>query len=156
MFEIKEIIDLALQIEKNGEKIYRNALKRVTNPAVCKLLEKLADEELNHVEWFSNLKQKIKSTTENPELMETGKAILNSVLGDQAFSLKDVDFSKIDRIDDLMKLAMEFERDTILFYEMIRPLLDNTEELGHLDKIISEENRHIQLFQEILDSGAFK
>ena len=56
MFEIIEIIDLALQIEKNGEKIYRNALKRVTNPAVYTLLQKLADEELNHVEWFSSLK----------------------------------------------------------------------------------------------------
>ena len=156
MFEIKEIIDLALQIEKNGEKIYRNALKGVSNPAVCTLLERLADEELNHVEWFSSLKQKIKSTTDDPELMEMGKTILNSVLGDQAFSLKDVDFSKIDRIDDLMKLAMEFERDTILFYEMIRPFIDNTDALNHLDNIIEEENGHIQLFQEILNSGGFE
>ena len=152
MFEIIEIIDLALQIEKNGEKIYRNALKRVTNPAVYTLLQKLADEELNHVEWFSSLKQKIKSTTDDPKLMETGKTILNSVLGDQAFSLKDIDFSKVDRVDDLMKLAIEFEKDTILFYEMIRPLIDNTEELDHLDKIIAEENQHIQHFQEILNS----
>ena len=156
MFEIIEIIDLALQIEKNGEKIYRNALKRVTNPAVYTLLQKLADEELDHVEWFSSLKQNIKSTTDDPELMEMGKTILNSVLGDQAFSLKDVDFSKIDRIDDLIKLAIEFEKDTILFYEMIRPLIDNTEDLDHLDKIIAEENQHIQYFQEILDSGSFE
>ena len=154
MFEIKEIIDLALQIEKNGEKVYRNAIKRVTVPAVCTLLEKLADEELEHVEWFSSLKQKIKSTTDDSELMETGKTILNSILGNQAFSLDDVDLSKIDRIDDLVKLAMEFERDTILFYEMIRSFIANTEELNHLAKIISEENRHIQLFQEILNSGA--
>jgi len=152
MFEIIEIIDLALQIEKNGEKIYRNALKRVTNPAVYTLLQKLADEELNHVEWFSSLKQKIKSTTDDPKLMEMGKTILNSVLGDQAFSLKDIDFSKVGRVDDLMKLAIEFEKDTVLFYEMIRPLIDNTEELDHLDKIIAEENQHIQHFQEILNS----
>ena len=156
MFEIIEIIDLALQIEKNGERLYRNALKRVTNPAVYTLLQKLADEELDHVEWFSNLRQKIKSPTDNPELVETGKAILNSILGDQSFSLKDVDFSKIDRVDDLMKLAMEFEKDTILFYELIRPLIENTEELEHLDKIIAEENQHIQHFQEILNSGGFE
>jgi rubrerythrin len=156
MFEIAEIIDLALQIEKNGEKIYRNALKRVTNPAVHTLLQRLADEELDHVEWFSSLKQKIKSTTDDPELMEMGKTILDSVLGDQSFSLKDVDFSKIDRIDDLMKMAMEFERDTILFYEMIRQLIDNTEELDHLDKIIAEENQHVQHFQDMLNSGVFE
>ena len=77
---------------------------------------------------------------------------MNSVLGDQSFSLKHADFSKIDRIDDLMKLGIEFEKDTILFYEMIRPLIADSEDLEHLDKIIEEENRHIQHFQEILDS----
>jgi len=156
MFEIMEIIELALQIEKNGEKIYRNALKHVTNPDIYALLERLADEELNHVEWFSGLKEKIKSTTDDPELIETAKTILNSVLGDQAFSLKDVDFSKIDRVDDLLKLAIEFEKDTILFYDMIRTLLYSTEELDHLDQIIAEENQHVHIFQEILNSGDFE
>jgi len=152
MFEIREIIDLALQIEKNGEKIYRNALKSVTDPSVLALLQKLADEEISHVEWFSTLKQKIKSTTDDPQLMEMGNSILNSVLGDQSFSLKDVDFSKIDRTDDLLKLVIEFEKDTVLFYGMIRPLIDSSEDLVHLDKIIAEENQHVQLFQDILDS----
>lgn len=153
MFDIEEIIDLALQIEKNGEKIYRNAIKRVSDPSVCSLLQKLADEELDHVEWFSSLKENIKSTTDDPQLMEAGKQIMNSVLGEQAFSLKDVDFSKIDQIDDLMKLAIEFEKDTILFYEMIRPLIADSEDVDHLDGIIAEENRHIDHFQEILVSG---
>ena len=156
MFEIKEIIDLALQIEKNGEEIYRNALRRVENPAIYIVLQKLADEELNHIEWFTGLKQSIQSTTDDPKLMELGKTILNRVLGAQAFSLKDVDFSGISRIDDLLKLAIEFERDTVLFYEMIRPLLDLTEELDHLDKIIAEENQHIQHFQDALNSGGFE
>ena len=153
MFDIEEIIDLAVQIENNGEKIYRNAIKRVADPNVCLLLKKLADEELDHVEWFSSLKQNIKSTTDDPQLIEAGKQIMNSVLGEQAFSLKDVDFSKIDQIDDLMKLAIEFEKDTILFYEMIRPLITDSEDLDHLDRIIAEENRHIDHFQEILVSG---
>jgi rubrerythrin len=152
MFDIEEIIDLAVQIEKNGEKIYRNAIKRVADPRVCSLLQKLADEELDHVEWFFGLKQSIKSSTDDPELMEAGKQIMNSVLGEQAFSLKDVDFSEIDQIDDLMKLAIEFEKDTILFYEMIRPLIADSEDLDHLERIIAEENRHIDHFQEILVS----
>jgi len=84
--------------------------------------------------------------------MEMGNSILNSVLGDQSFSLKDVDFSKIDRTDDLLKLVIEFEKDTVLFYGMIRPLIDSSEDLVHLDKIIAEENQHVQLFQDILDS----
>ena len=156
MFEIKEIIDLALQIEQNGEKIYRNALRHVANPAISTVLEKLADEELNHIEWFASLKESIQSTTDDPELVEMGKTILKGVLGTQAFSLKDINFSKISRINDLLKLAIEFERDTILFYEMIRPLLDHPEEMDHLNKIIAEENQHIQQFQDALISGGFE
>ncbi len=153
MFQIREIIDLAIQIEKNGERIYRNALQLVSNPSISSLLQKLADEEVQHIEWFSNLKQRINSTIDDPQLEAMGKSILNSILGNQAFSLEDVDFSKIMRIDDLLKLAIEFERDTVLFYEMIRPLIDDAEASDHLNKIIEEENQHIQTFQKILHSG---
>jgi len=153
MFQIREIIDLAIQIEKNGERIYRNALQLVSNPSISSLLQKLADEEVQHIEWFSNLKQKINSTIDDPQLEAMGKSILNSILGNQAFSLEDVDFSKIMRIDDLLKVAIEFERDTVLFYEMIRPLIDDAEASDHLNKIIEEENQHIQTFQKILHSG---
>ncbi len=152
MFDIREIIDLAIQIEKNGEKIYRNALQLVSNPSINALLQKLADEERRHVEWFSELKTKVKSTIDDPKLEEMGKSILFRVLGDQTFSLKDVDFSKVRRVNDLLDFAIEFERDTIVFYEMIRPLIDDIETLGHLEKIIEEENQHIRLFEEILTS----
>lgn len=153
MFQIREIIDLAIQIEKNGERIYRNALQLVSNPSLSSLLQKLADEEVQHIEWFSNLKQRINSTIDDPQLEAMGKSILNSILGNQAFSLEDVDFSKIMRIDDLLKVAIEFERDTVLFYEMIRPLIDDAGASDHLNKIIEEENQHIQTFQKILHSG---
>jgi rubrerythrin len=153
MFQLKEIIDLAIQIEKNGEKIYRNALQLASNPSISALLLKLADEEVQHIEWFSKFKQKITSTIEDPQLEEMGKAILNSVLGKQAFSLEDADFQKIRRIGDLLKLAIEFEQDTVLFYEMIRPLVNEVGASDHLDRIIEEENQHIQTFQKILDSG---
>jgi len=153
MFQIREIIDLAIQIEKNGEKIYRNALKLASDPSISALLQKLAEEEAQHIEWFSKFKQKIPSTIEDPQLEEMGKAILNSILGKQAFSLEDADFQKIRRIGDLLKLAIEFEQDTVFFYEMIRPLVNEVGASDHLDRIIEEENQHIQTFQKILRSG---
>jgi len=153
MFNISEIIDLAIQIEKNGEKIYRNALRMVSNPSISKMLQRLADEEIQHIEWFSTLKEKIKTNPEDPQLEEMKRSILASVLGDQSFSLKDVDFSGVKSVTDLLRSAIEFERDTILFYEMIRPLMGDDEAMKELDRIINEENQHIQLFQEILDAG---
>jgi len=82
-----------------------------------------------------------------------GKSILLGALGDETFSLKDADFSKIEQIKDLLTLSIEFERDTVLFYEMMRPFIEEKGTLDHLDAIIEEENSHIRLLQESLDSG---
>jgi len=82
--------------------------------------------------------------------------MLQRVLGDQTFSLTDVDFSRIDQIDDLIKLAIEFERDTVVFYEMIESFIEDEKTMDHLKKIIHEEERHVQVLEELLESGAVK
>lgn len=156
MFSIRDIIDLAIQIEENAEKVYRKASGKISNPSLVSVLQRLADEEIEHAKWFSELRQKVSKMTDDPQIAEMGKRILLGLLGDESFSLKDADFSKMDRIEDLLRLAIEFERDTVLFYEMIRPFLKTRETLDHLDEIIEEENNHIRSLQESLDSGIVK
>jgi rubrerythrin len=85
-----------------------------------------------------------------------GTAVLQRVLGEQSFSLRHIDFSRIDQIDDLIKLAIEFERDTVVFYEMIKSFIDDEQTMDHLKRIIHEEERHIQVLDELLESGAVK
>ena len=155
MFSIGEIIDLAIQIEKNGERIYRNALHITPASSLATWFQKLADEESQHAKWFSEMKPTVKKSADELELEEMGRSILGRILGDQSFSLQDADFSSIDQVRDLLELAIEFERDTVLFYEMIHALIEeeDTEALNVLEKIIDEENRHIQLFRDLLESG---
>ena len=148
MFAIEDVIDLAIQIEENAEKVYRNAAEEISDPAFASLLQHLADEEIKHAKWFAELKQKVRKTTDDPQLVEMGKRILLGLLGDETFSLKDADFSKMDQIKDLLNLAVEFERDTVLFYEMIRSFIEAKETLDYLDAIIEEENSHIRILQE--------
>ena len=153
MFSIQDIIDLAIQIEENAERVYRKASGKIPNPSLVSVLQYLADEEIEHARWFSELKQKVTKTTDDPQIAEMGKRILLGLLGDETFSLKDADFSKMERIEDLLRLAIEFERDSVLFYEMIRSFLETRETLDHLDEIIKEEKSHIRKLQESLDSG---
>ena len=151
MFSIKEIFDLAIQIEKNGEAFYRDALKEISNPSLKSLLEWLADQEVKHITWFSEKKEKLGTNEDDLQLDEMARAMLQEVLGDQSFSLKDSDLSKIDDIDALLELAIEFEKDSIVFYEMIGGFIDDVETSSKLKEIIEEENRHIQLLQEFED-----
>ena len=151
MFTLGEIIDLAIRIEKNGENTYRKAQEEVSNPSLASMLQWLAEEEVEHEKWFAQLKETVETTGEDPKLEEMGKAILQGVLGDQAFSIKDADFSKTEDINSLLELSIEFEKDTILFYEMLSTFIDDEETLRQLDKIIEEENRHVQVLEEFLE-----
>ena len=153
MFSVGDIIDLATQIEENGENVYRKAVEKAPNPSLASLLQWLADEEAKHISWFNELREVANSTPIDPQLEELGKNILRSVVGEQSFSLDEADFSRIDTVKELLRLAIEFEKDTILFYEMIQTFVQDRETLDHLKEIIEEETRHIGLLEEYLERG---
>ena len=55
MFTLTDIIEIAVQIEKNGESTYRRAQQETSDPSLADLLGLLADEELEHQRWFAEL-----------------------------------------------------------------------------------------------------
>ena len=71
-------------------------------------------------------------------------------MGDKNFSLKEIDFSAIENSDDLIDIFIEFEKDSIIFYKVIEPFVEDPEAREHLQKIIEEENRHIKHLQEFV------
>jgi rubrerythrin len=70
------------------------------------------------------------------------------MLGDKNFSLKDVDFSAIENIDDLIEVFVEFEKDSIIFYEVLKPFVEDPAARDYLQKIVDEEKRHIERLKE--------
>jgi rubrerythrin len=153
MFNLGDIIDLAVRLEKNGENTYRKAMKEVTDPSISSVLNQLAADELEHVKWFEDLRERVESTGIAPELDEMGKMMLQNILGDQAFSISEADFFKIDNIKELLELSIEFEKDTILFYEMILAVIEDEKTIESLNAIIEEENRHVRVLAESLEGG---
>ncbi len=154
MFLIHEILDLAIRLEKNGESVYRNAVDKVSKPDLISLLVWMADEEVKHARWFSDLKQKLETDSSNPFMEEIGREIFEDMLGEKSFSHREVDFSKVERTDDLIAIFVEFEKDTVLFYEMLEPFIEDNDTLNHLEKIIAEENNHIVELHKFLTDEA--
>ena len=151
MYSCNDLIDLAIQIEKNGEKTLRKAQEKISNPRLAPLLQSLADEEVQHASWFSNLNPVSEESIDNPEMEALGRNLLRDILGDQSFSLADADFSKMDKAEELLTLMIEFENDTVLFYEMIRSVISDKATLSCLNKIIAAENRHAKKLQAFLE-----
>ena len=67
MFAIKEIIDMAIRIEKNGEAVYRSAMEKISNPALVSLLEWMADEEDSHRQKFAEIYESVRTRNAWPK-----------------------------------------------------------------------------------------
>jgi rubrerythrin len=147
MFTLAEVYDLGIRIEKNGEKFYRDAMKQAWSEPIADMLKLLAEEEVKHVDFFVKRMDAVNQKRENPFLDEMSASMLKDILGNQTFSLKEADVSKMKSVDELVSLAIEFEKDTILFYEMIDSFMTDGESRRELKGIIEEEERHVRLFE---------
>jgi rubrerythrin len=149
LFSANEILDLAIKLEKNGELVYRGAIEKVSNPELIRLLEWMADEEVKHANWFAELKLELDQKGVNPFMEKMSRELFDDLLGDKNFSLKDVDFSSVSEIDDLIAIFIEFEKDSVRFYQVLEPFIEDPVSLESLKKIVDEENCHIKRLQEL-------
>jgi rubrerythrin len=150
LFSATELLDLAIKLEKNGETVYRSAIEKVTKPELIDLLDWMADEEVKHATFFSNLKHELETNRANPFMEEMSRELFDDLLGDKNFSLKEVDFSSIENSDELIAIFIEFEKDSVIFYKVLEPFVDDPVARAHLKEIIEEENRHIKHLQDFI------
>lgn len=150
MFTAHEILDLAIQLEENGEAVYREAAGQASNADIRELLLWVAEEEVKHTRWFTELKQEIQSRSINPFMEEMSRKVFGGIIGDKSFSHREVNFAEIERTEDLIKILVEFEKDTVIFYETLIPFIEDNHTLQYVTKIIAEETDHIKKLHELL------
>jgi rubrerythrin len=142
MFQLEEVIDIAVRLEENAAAVYRQAMDRVEGNAFRSVLQWMIEEEKQHARWFNSLRRQA-ATAANPIARAMNREMLAQMIGEQSFSLKQVDFAALPDIDALIDVLVEFEKDTILFYEMLSGFIQEPEVLTQLQTIIAEEKRHI-------------
>lgn len=152
MFTPVDILDVAVQLERNGEKVFRDAVKKVRHRDLAELLEWMADQERVHIQWFTELKSKIKEPFTDPVLQRMGREILQETLQGASFNMKSVDFSKIDEIKELLYISIEFEKDTAIFYELLLNFVEDQETKDLIERIIDEEHNHAKLLKEFVET----
>ena len=152
MFTVSDICKIAIQIERNGEKTYRSASRRTDDAQLTRALQWMADEEARHAQWFKSLDLKFKGSPEQDEMETMGRSLLQEMMKDQTFSLDDARLLATHDILDLLNQSVEFEKDTILFYEMLQSFIDDDDTLEQLATVIAEEQGHVAQLQR-LQSG---
>ena len=144
MFTIKDVLDLAIQIETNAEQVYRSFVEHTLNPVLSDRLKWIVDQETQHARWFADMRQHLDRPVDDARMEEMGRALLSQVMGAQSFSLGEARIASIQDVHDLLNLIMQFERDTIGFYELFKMLIEDPADLVLLERIIDEEQRHLE------------
>ncbi|BBO68919.1 ferritin [Desulfosarcina alkanivorans] len=150
MFSAQDILDIAIRLESNGEKTYRDARQHTADKELKTLLSWIAREEQNHAHWFAGLKDRLVQGKDHHLMAELSRALVEDVVKGQAFSLQEVNFKDIDTPEKMIRTFIEFEDDTISFYEILKSFIDDPSIADQLEQIISEEKKHLETFRELL------
>jgi rubrerythrin len=146
MFTAGEVFDLAIQVEANGERYYRLAQSRVVREPLRELFGWLADQEVQHADFFQHMKEEVCEKVENcKQIPGLSRTALRSAMGKHAFSLDELEVHSIRDERELLQIAIGFEEDSIQFYEFIAFFITEPRVLAAIDKIRAEELDHKRL-----------
>lgn len=150
MFTFGDIKNIAVQIERNGEASYLKASKASTDPKITEMLLWMAEQERKHATWFGRLQASKPLTQEQREMEAAGQTLLQDMVKGNDFLLDEKDLAQSSSIKEVLDISISFEEDTILFYNFLLDFLDDEEDRAQLQKIISEEQSHVQQLEKML------
>lgn len=146
-----DVLNFAVEIEKNGEKFYKMLEKLVVNAKAKELFKGLAEAEAQHVIDFEKLKEKV-SDYQTPEsydgeYMEYVEILIASHIFHKHTDINALSLQVIDARSAL-DLALVFEKDSIVFFSELGNLLSSHDQQAVKD-LIKEEHKHIRALGEM-------
>lgn len=144
-FNSVEVIEMAKDIEKRGLDFYKKQAKKTENDELKKLFLKLAEDEQEHYDTFSEMLEKAKELTDTDSDYVYGEdvsAYLRAIIEFTVFPSEEEVEDKINSIEDVLELAINAEKDSILFYrEMMEYNNEDTNKI--LKRLVDEEKQHL-------------
>jgi len=147
---VREIIQEAIQIEKDGEDYYRQVASRTSNPLARHTFDSLADQEAQHREIFRAHYEAMEQEKGWPSLAELGVEPREAVADAENIfkaALADLEGELAEEpgLDEAYAKAMQMERDTIAFYrEQLGAAQDHSQRELY-EFLIEQERGHLNL-----------
>jgi len=144
-FNSVEVIEMAKDIEKRGLDFYKKQAKKTEDGKLKDLLLKLAEDEQDHYDTFSKMLDKAKDLTDTDSDYVYGEdvsAYLRALIEFTVFPSEEEVEDEINSIEDILELAINAEKDSILFYrEMMEYNNEDTNKI--LKRLVDEEKQHL-------------
>jgi rubrerythrin len=152
-FNAEEIFEMAEEIERNGAKFYRDAAKKFTRFA--KMLKDLAEMEDQHLKTFAAMKDELSEAEKESPVFDPDDQVqmyLRVMADGHVFDVR-TDPSKllstVDTPEDMLKMAIGFEKDSVAFYTGLRESVSHSAGKAKIQAIIKEELNHIVILSHL-------
>lgn len=154
IFAGSEIVELGIQIEKNGRDFYNALVEQLKNQKAKETFKYLAGEEEKHIAIFQNILDSVHKYEPPESYPGEYFAYMNALARDYVFTQKDKgrEIGKNVKGDkEAINLGIGFEKDSIIFYVGMKKVVP---EYDHkiVDKLITQEQDHLRQMSELKES----
>ena len=155
-FNAGEVFRISLDIEENGRLFYEKAAGMTDNQEVKKIFSDLGREEIKHKERFAALMAELPDAAVGETVWDPQNEI------DQYLKMMAElhVFRKSDNIDSMLKeagdakgalkLAIQFEKDSIVFFAEMQNLSENEDSRKKIGQLVKEEQEHLKRLSMLL------
>lgn len=153
-----DIFRIAREVELNGQVFYKRAANECEDPSCKSMLLGLSDMEAGHAELFKELQEGLSEDERtagalSPEGFELDSNPYRAFAAGHIFDLRSDPteiFGTGADTRDVLKKAIELEKDTVIFYMGFRDLLASRIGAERVQQLINQEMEHVFLLSNYL------
>jgi rubrerythrin len=153
VFTAAEALEMAMEIEKNGEVFYNAAAAKSDDTEVKTLFEDLAAEEQIHYKVFQKMMGGVGSAPALPAgEYDQYQAYMQAALDNALFAGEDKALALAEKATDretALRAALGFEKDTMLFFYDLREMVSEADK-DAISRVIGEERKHVRRLAALL------
>jgi rubrerythrin len=149
-FNAAEVFQIAIEIEENGKAFYEKAQKIIQDAEVKALFADLATQEVEHKKRFEMLKAQLPQAASASTVSDPNNelyAYLRMMADQHVFvSAAGVDeqLAQIKTAADALKLAIQFEKDSVLFFLTMQDATCEDKGRELIQSLVKEEQEHLK------------
>ncbi len=146
IFSGSEIVEIAVEIEKNGRDFYNKVSESLKDENIKKIFKYLAGQEEKHIKIFKDMLSIVKKYEPSEAYADEYFGYIKALSEEYVFTKKKKGKEIADTVKNgkkAVELGLNFERDSILFYyEMKNFVLESEHNI--INGLIREEQRHLK------------
>ena len=151
VFGGSEIVEIGIQIEKNGMDFYDTLVNQSKNNKAKDIFKYLAGEEEKHIATFKKILDSVQKYEPPEAFSQEYFAYMNALASDYVFTRKDegTKLAKKAKSDkDGVNLGISFEKESIIFYAEMKKMVPESDQ-NIVEQLIAQEQEHLRKLSDL-------